>query len=503
MSLCIDKYNYKFVYLYLSCIFVPINTNIQMIGRKTQEGLMKGFLTYEKSVFFAVTGRRRVGKTYMIDAVYGNHLCLRVTGIQDANTQTQINNFTQKVAEYSGLPIVTMPKNWQEVFMLLKTYLKTLPKNKKQVIFIDELPWISTKRSGFVQLLAHLWNDYLSKEKHFILVVCGSATSWIARKIVNDKGGFHNRLDQTIKLNPFTLKETKAFLESKKIQLTDQAIAELYMVTGGIPYYLDQVKRGESVNQTIARLCFDENGILLNEYDNLYKALFENAQNHEAIVAALATSQSGLTRKQIIAKSKVQAGGPYARSMDDLLISGFVEEVAPYGKSKRGSLYRLLDEYSIFYHKFIIRNKKKGAEIWSTLHQSQQYKIWTGYAFENLCRRHVMEIKMALGISGIYTASYSFSNKVEEASKSGFQIDLIIDRKDNCINLCECKFYNSEFTITKDYATKLRNRKQAFIDSTKTKKTVFNTLITNYGSIKNEHYLDVIDVDLTISDLMR
>ncbi|WP_205677764.1 AAA family ATPase [Brumimicrobium salinarum] len=330
-----------------------------MTGRKEQENLMNGFINKNKSTFLAVTGRRRVGKTYLIDEVYGNHLCLRITGIQDADTQAQINNFTQKIAEYSKLPIVTPPNNWQEVFSLLKIYLKALSKSKKQVIFIDELPWIATKRSGFVQLLAHLWNDYLSKEKHFILVVCGSATSWIAEKIVNDKGGFHNRLDQVLQLNPFTLKETKAFLKHKGIKLTDQAITEIYMVMGGIPYYLDQIKKGESVRQIIERLCFDENGILKNEYDNLYKALFENANNHEAIVAALATSQSGLTRKQIINKSKVKEGGPYTRAMNDLLISGFVEEVVPYGRSKRGALYRLIDEYSVFYHKFIVKNKKR------------------------------------------------------------------------------------------------------------------------------------------------
>lgn len=473
-----------------------------MVGRESQEKIMNQFLERKKSAFLAVTGRRRVGKTYLIDEVYGKHFCLRITGIQDVDIQTQINNFTQKIAEYSGLPIVTPPNNWQEIFSLLKIYLKNLPKNRKQVIFIDELPWIATKRSGFIQLLAHLWNDYLSKEKHFILVVCGSATSWIAKKIVNDKGGFHNRLDQTIQVKPFTLKETKAFLESKKIRLTDQAIAELYMAMGGIPYYLEQIKKGESVNQIIERLCFEENGILNNEYDNLYKALFEHSENHEAIVAALATAQNGLSRKQILSKSKVQEGGPYTRAMDDLLISGFVEEVLPYGRAKRGALYRLLDEYSIFYHKFIAKNKKKGKDIWTTLYQSQQYKIWTGYAFENLCQRHIAEIKNALGISGIYTEHYSFNQKENEDSKSGYQIDLIIDRKDNSINLCECKFYNAEFTVNKEYATKLRNRKQAFIDSTKTKKTVFNTLISSYGAIKNEHYLDVIDSQLTVSNLM-
>lgn len=474
-----------------------------MVGRKSQEKIMNEYLTRKKSAFLAVTGRRRVGKTYLIDEVYGKHFCLRITGIQDADPSIQINNFVQKIAEYSKFPIVTPPNNWQEVFQLLKAHLQSLPKNKKQVIFIDELPWIATKRSGFVQLLAHLWNDYLSKEKHFILVICGSATSWIANKIVNDKGGFHNRLDQAIKLKPFTLKETKEFLIQKKIQLTDQAIAELYMVMGGIPYYLEKIKKGMSVNQIIADLCFDENGILNNEYENLYKALFEHSENHEAIVAALAKAPHGLTRKQIIDKSKVQAGGPYTRAMNDLVVSGFVEEIVPFGREKRGAVYRLLDEYSIFYHKFIAKNKKKGKGIWTSLYNSQSYKIWTGYAFENLCMRHLSEIKNALGISGVYTEHYSFIQKPDKKTKTGYQIDLIIDRKDDSLNLCECKFYNTEFTIDKDYAAKLRNRKQAFKETTKTKKTIFNTLISSYGAIKNEYYLDQIDAELTVSNLME
>ncbi|HLW62554.1 MAG TPA: ATP-binding protein [Flavobacterium sp.] len=474
-----------------------------MVGRKSQKKIMQGYLERKASAFLAVTGRRRVGKTYLIDQMYGEHFCLRVTGIQNADTATQINNFTQKIAEYSKFPIVTPPNNWQEVFQLLKIYLQNLPTNKKQVLFIDELPWMVTKRSGFIQLLAHLWNDHLSKEKHFILVICGSATSWIANKIVNDKGGFHNRLDQTIKLKPFTLKETKEFLEHKNIQLTDQAIAELYMVMGGIPYYLEKIKKGISVNQIIAELCFDENGILNNEYENLYKALFENSENHEAIVGTLATAHKGLTRKQIISKAKVQEGGPYTRAMNDLLTSGFVEEIAPYGKEKRGAVFRLLDEYSIFYHRFIVKNKKKGKGIWMTLHSSQSYKIWTGYAFENLCLRHISEIKYALGIAGVYTEHYSFNQRAENSTKDGYQIDLIIDRKDDTINLCECKFYNTEFPINKDYASKLRNRKQAFRETTKTKKTIFNTLITSYGAVKNQYYLDQIDVELTVSDLIK
>ena len=198
-----------------------------MVGRKEQIEVMKETLKKSRSSFVAVTGRRRVGKTYLIEQVYSSHFCFKVTGIQNDDTQSQIINFTQKIAEYSNESIIVAPENWQQVFIIFKNYLQSLSKKKKQVIFIDELPWIATARSGFIQFLAHLWNDYLSKENHFILVVCGSATSWITKKIVNDKGGFHNRITDPINLLPFNLSETKEFLNSKNVRYCLHQLANI------------------------------------------------------------------------------------------------------------------------------------------------------------------------------------------------------------------------------------------------------------------------------------
>ena len=478
-----------------------------MVGREREAKIMKDLLRLKRSYFLTVTGRRRVGKTFLIDTVYKNHLCFQVTGIQDGDMATQIHNFIQKLAEHIKFPIVTIPRNWQEAYALLKSYLKTLPKTKKQVIFIDELPWMSTPRSGFIQLLAHLWNDYLSKEKHFILVVCGSATSWIAKKIINDKGGFHNRVSHNIKLQPFTLSETRRFLESKKIKLTANSITELYMVMGGIPLYLDYVEKGESPSVAIDRLCFSDGGALKYEYDNLYKALFDYPENHESIVKALAQSRKGLTRDEILLKSKVHSGGPYTRAMNDLLVSGFIQEETPFGRKKRGAIYRLVDEYSVFYHKFIHTNKKSKPGLWTVLSASQKYKIWTGYAFETLCQKHVHEIKKALGIEKVYTETSSFresilTNKAISKSNSSVQIDLIIDRNDKSINLCECKFYSAPFILDKKYAQILISRKAAFRSITQTRKQIFTTLITNFTMKMNEYSLEAVDNHLTISDLM-
>jgi hypothetical protein len=471
-----------------------------MVGRKEQTATMTGLLALDKSYFAAVTGRRRVGKTYLIDQVFKEHFCFRVTGIQDGDQHAQIVNFVQKIAEYSQIPIVTIPQNWQQVFLLFKKYLQGLPKRKKQVIFIDELPWMATARSGFIQMLAHLWNDYLSKEKHFVLVICGSATSWISKKIIGDKGGFHNRISHHISLQPFTLAETKEFLLSKKIKLVDGDIAELYMALGGIPYYLELLRKGESASEAIDRLCFAEGGLLKSEYTNLYKALFEQPTNHEAIVSTLAKSKCGLTRTELTIKSKVAPGGPFTRTMEELTLSGFVVEQQPFGKIKQGTTYRLADEFSVFYHRFIAPNKKAGAGKWLEITKTQSYKIWLGYAFESLCIRQMPQLKRALGISHIYTTNSGFQHTGEKSGE-GMQIDIVIDRADKTVNICECKYYSEPFEITKSYAQTLIKRKELFLQYTGTKKNVFTTLICNQAPKKNDHFYLAVDRLILLEDL--
>ena len=471
-------------------------------GRLEQVKVMQEDMKTKKSSFVAITGRRRVGKTFLIREVYQDNMCFMVTGIQNAEVQLQINNFVNKIAEYNnGTLILGTISNWQQVFFLLKTYLKSLPKNKKQVIFIDELPWMATAKSGFIQLLAHLWNDYLSKEKHFILVVCGSATSWITQKIINDKGGFHNRVTLPLHLKPFTLAETKQFLDFKKMSFTNTGIATIYMTLGGLPYYLEQIKRGESPTKAIERLCFSETGILKNEYNNLYKALFNNWENHEAIVATLAMAHNGLNRENLIKKSKISAGGPFTRTMSDLVLTGFVSETIPFGKLNRGKVYRLVDEFSVFYHRFMKGNERKNKEVWETISNSQAYKIWKGFAFETLCMKHIAEIKTALGIKNVYTETSSFT-KIGTKTQDGFQVDLVIDRKDATINICECKFYESNFEITKNYAQQIKMRKTSFREITGTKKMIVNTFISNENIIQNEHSLEVVDAFFNVGELM-
>ena len=473
-----------------------------MIGRKDEIKKIELLLESKRSEFLAVTGRRRVGKTYLIDTLLRPHYCFSMTGIQKGNTAAQLVNFGVKLSEYDGTFDPTTPENWQMAFMQLKAYLKTLDRSKKQVIFIDELPWVYTPRSGFIQLLAHFWNDYLSKESHFILVICGSATSWINKKIINDPGGLHNRVTENIHLYPFTLSETHAFLKEKGLRLTPQEATKTYMALGGIPYYLENLRKGESFAVAIERMCFSPTGLLRNEYNNLYQALFKNADLHQAIVAALAGRQYGMAHNEILQKIGMQATGSYQRAMEELILSDFIVENIPFKKKKRGVLYRLIDEYSIFYHRFIKDNRKYTPGMWQQLAESQVYKVWAGYAFETLCHKQIDAIKRALGISAVYTEISSL-RVPGTAENNGFQIDLLIDRKDDSINLCEIKFHSGPFTITKSYYDQLIEKRRRFMEFTGTKKQLFLTFITNHGIVRNAYASEIVDAEVGLEDIFE
>jgi uncharacterized protein len=474
-----------------------------MIGRKKEIERIKHLLYSNRSEFLAVTGRRRVGKTYLVDNILKEHYCFSITGIQNGNLTAQLINFGVKLMEYDGSLEPKIPKNWQQAFLLLKTHLKTLDRGQKHVIFIDELPWIATPKSNFIQMLAHFWNDFLSKEPHFLLVICGSATSWISHKIVNDSGGLHNRITENIHLYPFTLAETQAFLQHKGFQFTQQEVAKIYMTLGGVPFYLENLRQGESFAASIERICFLPYGILYNEYSNLFQALFSNPEVHISILSALSSRQYGMSHSEIMQFMGLkQPTGSYQRAIEDLLVSDFIIETTAFGKKKRGSIYRLVDEFTIFYHRFMKPNRKYTQGLWQQLAETQVYKIWTGYAFETLCHKHIDAIKHSLGIASVYTEIFSLSVPTSDATE-GFQIDLLIDRKDNCINLCEIKFYSAPFSITKEEYEKMLALRQRFIDHTGTKKQVFVTYITNHGVAPNAYAREIVDAEVRLADLMN
>lgn len=453
--------------------------------------------------FLAVTGRRRVGKTYLINEYFKEHICFRLMGIQDGDQEEQLAGFTLRLREYYEFAPDKSPQDWLYAFFELRKYLNTLPTDRKQVIFLDELPWMASSGGKFVQFLAHFWNDYLAQKTHFILVVCGSATSWIIQNIFGDPGGMHNRVTYRLHLHPFTLDETKAFLSSKGHRLTHQQITQTYMAMGGIPFYLRHFPPGIGFAAGINELIFHPSGRLSREYSHLYAALFHDSIVHEEIVSLLAKHREGLTHGQLSDMLSVSPSGKkLTETLQELVQSDFVAITVPFNRKKRGAIYRLIDEFSIFHHRFVKPMQTYTPQYWQQQVSTMAYKSWTGFAFEQLCLKHVAQIKQALGISGVF-APVSGLRIPADDDGDGVQIDLIIDRNDGVINLCEIKFHAGKFTITKEYHRNLMRKRWRFEEVTKTKKQVFLTMITNHPVKKNEWFLGTIDSTVILDDLFR
>jgi len=474
-----------------------------LVGREEQNEIFKEVLASAKSELVVVYGRRRVGKTYLIKNVLGNRINFEMTGIQNGNLNDQLENFTSKLSEKEfGNIGLEKPKSWMQAFSLLKKYLSSLKSKKKKVIFFDELPWIATHKSKFLGMLGHFWNDW-AVYNNVLVVVCGSAASWMIKNVLNNKGSLHNRATQYIPLQPFNLLETERFLKAKKIKANRYQVVQLYMALGGIPYYLELLKANQSIPQNIDRLCFDSNGFLRDEFDRLFNSLFEKSENHVAVVKALASKWKGLTRKEIAVATRLSNSGSLTRILEELEKSAFIQTYFPFGKKKKGTLYRLTDNFSLFYLKVIskrsLRNQKG---VFMKIFTNPDFRVWSGYAFENTCFIHHRQIARALGISTILHefSSYQF---LGNETYTGIQIDLLIDRADGVINLCEIKFSNGAYKLIPAYKNTLRERASIFSLVTKSRKSIFTTLVTTYGLFNQDAHLDVVQNVMTLEELFN
>ena len=454
-----------------------------IIGRTTEIIRLTEYVNSGKAELVAVYGRRRVGKTFLIKRFFNEKFVFYLSGAENASKKQQLFNFTTALNNYSDKenPIV---EDWQHAFVQLEQYLRSIKTKGRKVIFIDELPWLDNAKSGFLSAFEYFWNTFASSQKDIFLVICGSATSWIMNNIIKNRGGLHNRVTRQILLEPFTLNETEQFLKSKKIILSRFQIAECYMILGGIPYYLEQLEKSLSLSQNIDNLFFKKNAILRDEYSRLYASLFKSPEKYMQIIEALAKKRKGLMRDEIVTYSNVSNGGGLTTMLEELELCGFISINNNFSTKKNLQLYQLTDFYSLFYLHFVKDKRGTNSDYWSSLMDTGKHKAWAGYSFEILCRTHVLQIKRALSIGGVVSYTSGWRSKIAE---NGAQIDFLIDRNDNIINLCEIKYSNKEFVITKSYDENLRNKRYAFIEETRTKKSVHITMITAYGVKRNEY----------------
>lgn len=469
-----------------------------LIGREEECARLEEYLATDRSEFIALYGRRRVGKTYMVRRTVGDQLCFYLTGMENADMNDQLDNFYFTLRR--EFPAADRPRSWIEAFDSLQTYLETLPAGRK-ILFFDEMPWLDTPRSKFIAALERFWNGWADGRNDIKLIVCGSATSWIIDHIINNRGGLHNRKTHQIYVAPFTLAESQRYFEAYGFGYRAKEVAECYMVMGGVAYYYSLMSPKESVAQNIDRLFFAPGGELREEFGNLYRSLFKKAAGHIAVVTALARKGMGLTRRQILEQTKLNNNSQFSTVLEELEKCGFIRSYIPFGMTKRDVLFQLTDAFTLFHFHYGDENKYQDEAFWTNSLHSARYRAWSGYAFEILCLNHVRQIKQALGIAGIQSRACSWLGKADDGQR-GAQIDLLIDRADQTVNICEIKFAQAEYEITRADDENFEHKAEAFFRQTKTRKSLMLTMITTFG-IKPNKYSGRIQREVTLADLMK
>jgi AAA+ ATPase superfamily predicted ATPase len=468
---------------------------MQLIGRRDELAELQSAYRSEKPEFIAIYGRRRVGKTYLVRSLFDKEFSFHVTGIANTDMRKQLKNFKASLEDF-GFQDANIPEDWFDAFRQLRRHLETINR-KRKIVFIDEMPWMDTHKSEFISALEHFWNGWASAQEDIMLIVCGSAASWISKKLFRNKGGLHNRLTRRLLIEPFTLNECMAYFRENKIGFSQNQILEAYMVFGGIPYYLSLMDGKYSVIQNVDRLCFRGAGALRGEFAELYASLYKNAQRHIAVVEALGTLKKGMTRTELAEATGLPNGGSLTETLNELEMSGFIRKYKSFSKKRKGMLYQLIDHFSLFHLAFVKDSPDDETAYWSKLSESSRYKGWRGYAFEQVCLSHIRRIRIALGIDGIINQAASWRS---EDSVPGAQIDLLIDRNDGVISMCEMKYADEEYTLKKDEDAALRNRRSTFVAETGTKKAVQIVLVTPVG-LSQGAYAQTVQAVVTAEDL--
>ena len=480
-----------------------------IIGREYEIRKLNELYDSKAAELVALYGRRRVGKTFLIDETFEDRICFRHSGLSPADEEEienkrksrmkdQLEHFYRSLIEY-GSRAEKAPKSWLEAFYMLEDLLaEKYDKSSRVLVFIDEIQWLDTPRARFMTGFEAFWNGWACHRKNVMVVVCGSSSSWILDNMINNHGGLYGRVTHEMKLLPFSLHECEKFFESRSVTMSRYDMVQAYMMVGGIPYYLKYFEKGLSLPQNIERIFFSKNAILKDEYNRLFSSLFTNSDTMKSIIEALSTKRRGLSRKELTDYTGITDGGDLSKQLKAFINGDFITEYCSFGNEKE-TMYKLTDPFCNFYLDFVKRAGNTRKNNWTNIEKSPQVKTWKGYAFENVCWNHIDQIKAALGISGVVTTESLWSKRGSEDT-DGTQIDLIIVRNDNVVNMCEIKFYSNEFDVDKEYHLVLDRRKRLLQEMIPKRATVHNTLITTFGIKRSGYFSDFISV-ISMDDL--
>ena len=470
---------------------------MKIVGRLREQAELKRYFNSGKPEFIAVTGRRRVGKTFLIKEMFSGDITFHFSGSTGKNVTNnyQLSLFDDAIIGQGG-EVKLSSKRWADAFNKLKHMLNKRS-DRRQVVFIDELPWLDSQKSDFLPALDYFWNTYVSSRTDIMLIICGSSASWIVKNLFENKGGLHNRVTGRIQLAPFTLAESEEFFTKAGVRMNRYQIAETLMVFGGIPYYLNMFIENYGPSQNVDRMLFSENAPLRNEFNEVYHSLFRTADRHIEIVSALSKTKSGKTRDEIIRETGIPGGGNITKTLNELQQCGFIEKYTNFTKKKNGSYYRLVDPFTLFWFRYVKNNNSKDENYWTNLIDDGGRRAWSGHAFKMLCLRHLLQIKQKLGITGISTEVFTWKSS---NTKPGAQIDLVISRKDGVINLCEIKYSMHPITLSTADDKGLHNKRTVFLEETGTRNATHITMVTTYGLTEKGHNTSV-QSEVTLDDL--
>jgi len=469
------------------------STTPLLIGRASEQEQLAEAIASGRPELVAIHGRRRIGKTYLVRSYFAKELCFEMTGVCDAPMHKQLKNFAGQMKEATGFNHAP-PSDWTGAFQELINYLEPrLKAGGRKAVFFDELPWLAGRKSGFLPAFDHFWNTWGTRQKDLIVVICGSAASWMIAKVLRHKGGLHNRITRSVHLQPFSLPEIADYLRANGVVFDPKQTVELAMAIGGVPFYLNHVRKGWSAAQNIQSLFFGPSAPLRSEFDQVFAALFEHHERHLQVIRALAKRQSGLRRLDIIRGTKLGSGGSLTTILDELEASGFICRITPFGGTTRDPYFRLIDELTLFHLRWVEGPGAQGTPAdWPSQRFAPAGAAWSGYAFENICLRHSAQIKKALGIAGVQASVASWRHQAKNKGDTGAQIDLLFDRVDGVISVCEMKFCEHEFTIDKAYAREIRSKLEVFRRVTATRKAVFLAIVSTYGLKANEYQAELV-----------
>ncbi len=458
----------------------------KLIGRERECEELEWALKSQRSELVVLYGRRRVGKTFLVRRFFGDTYSFHYVGAHKQKKEVQLQNFKEALERFSGNQDIPEFGNWHEAFQQLAEYLGNCA-DKRKILFFDEMPWMDTKGSEFVDELEYFWANWVQNRDDIVFIACGSATSWMKEKLEENQGGLHNRITHRIYLRPFYLNECKVYLEEHGFEWSDYQILQCYMIFGGVPYYLSLLRPYLSLSENVDTLIFRRGGDLSDEFKELYSALFSKADRYISIVKLLSKKREGFTRGEIELSTGFSGGG-LTKMLDNLERCDFIVSYAQFGHKTKMTLYRLSDFYTLFYFRYVEDNRSRDEQYWQHHHTDRSVESWEGFTFEEICLRHLSHIKYGLGISGIATESSSWRYvPKKEDSRSGAQVDLVIKRADRIIHLVEMKFSEASYNVTKEYEDKLQQRKALFIEATGTTHNVVHTFITPSGVSRGIH----------------